>query len=176
MSTIFVNKTATGAFSKPLTTMMTHTLKKGNPWRKSLWIIFIVLIIIGAGIYWYVATEKFADTKDRAAAFTVNANDFIREFIADDSAANKKYREKIIVVNGRISELEAPDTTTVNIKFIEPSSGAYVIFAFQEQHLGEARGLNVGDSVSVKGSCSGVAYSSILEVPYVSFKRSTLNK
>lgn len=156
--------------------MMMHTTKTKGPWRKRLWILFIVLVVIGAGIYWYVATEKFSDTKDREAAHTVSAIDFIREFVKDDSAANKKYREQIIVVNGRISELEAPDTSTVNIKFVDTTSGAYAIFAFQEQHVNEAKGLNVGDSVSVKGSCSGVAFSSILEVPYISFKRSTLNK
>ena len=135
----------------------------------------LVLAAIGAGIYWYIATEKFSDTSDREAAFTVNAIDFIREFRADDSLANKKYREKIITVNGKVSELEAPDSATINIKIIDTTTGDYVIFAFQEQHLAEARAVKIGDSISIKGSCSGLSYSEILDLYYVPFKRSALN-
>src|SRR5687767_7941438 len=99
--------------------------KQKRPWLKRLLVIGLVLVAIAAGIYWYIATEKFSDTKDRQAAFTVNAIDFIKEFRKDDSAANKKYREKIITVNGRVSELESPDSATVNVKIIDTSTGDY---------------------------------------------------
>lgn len=154
---------------------MTNTTSKKTTWGKKFALAGLIVVVVLLGVYWYAATKKFPDTNDRQAAFTVDAMDFIREFQADDSAANKKYREQIVTVSGRISELESPDTSTVNIKFID-TSGAYVIFAFQEQHLHEAKGLKKGDLVSVKGSCSGVAYSTILEVPYITFIRSALNK
>ena len=139
-------------------------------------ISILILAGTGAAIYWYIATEKFADTKDREAAFTVNAIDFIREFRKDDSVSNKKYREKIISVNGRVSELESPDSATVNIKFIDTTTGDYTIFAFQEQYLSEAKSVKVGDSVSVKGSCSGSIYSNLLDAYNIGFIRCTLNK
>jgi len=145
-------------------------------WLKKLLVTGLALAIIGAGIYWYIATEKFGDTKGEKAAFEVNAIDFIREFRKDDSAANKKYRETIITVNGRVSELEAPDSSTVNVKFIDTTTGDYAIFAFQEQHLAEAKSLKTGDSVSIKGSCSGLLFSEVLGYYYIPFKRSTLNK
>jgi hypothetical protein len=113
---------------------------------------------------------------DKKAAFTVNAVDFIREFRTDDSAANLKYSEKIVIVNGRVSELESPDSATVNVKIIDAVTGDYAIFAFQEQHLPEAKTLKTGDSISIKGSCSGVSYSEILDLYYIPFKRSALNK
>lgn len=151
-------------------------VKHKRTWLKRLLITGLVLAVIGAGIYWYIATEKFSDTKDRKAAFTVDAIDFIREFRKDDSVANKKYRERIITVNGRVSELEAPDSSTVNVKFVDTTTGDYTIFAFQEQHLAEAKSLKKGDSISIKGSCSGVSYSEILDLYYIPFKRSALNK
>ncbi len=150
--------------------------KTKRPWQKRLLISILILAGIGAAIYWYIATEKFADTKDREAAFTVNAIDFIREFRKDDSVSNKKYREKIITVNGRVSELESPDSATVNIKFIDTTTGDYTIFAFQEQYLSEAKSVKVGDSVSVKGSCSGSIYSDLLDAYNIGFIRCTLNK
>lgn len=151
-------------------------VKKTSPWRKRILWSVLALVVIGAGIYWYVATEKFADTNDREAAYTVDAMDFIREFHAGDSAANAKYRDKIITVNGTVSAVEPADSATMNIKFVDTTTGSYVIFAFQEQHVAEAKTVKEGDIVSIKGSCSGGTFSEILGVEKIDFKRSALNK
>jgi hypothetical protein len=149
--------------------------KSKRPWVKKLLLTVLVLAVAGAAIYWYVATEQFGDTKGRKAVYTVNAQDFIRAFEKDDRAANAKYANQIITVNGRVAEIEPADTT-VNIKFIDSTSGSYVIFNFQEMHSNEAKTLKVGDSTSIKGSCSGSILSEILGTQSISFKRCTLNK
>lgn len=142
--------------------------------RKFVLLGILGLVVIMAGVYWYVATEKFSDTKDREAAFTVSALDFIREFTRDADAANAKYRDQIVALNGVVSEVELADTT-LNVKFIDPETGSLAIFAFQQQHLAEAKTVKAGDSISIKGSCSGGVFSEILEVHKIDFKRSTLN-
>lgn len=149
--------------------------KQKRPWLKRLLVVGLILVAVAAGIYWYVATEEFSDTKDRKAAFTVNAIDFIREFEKNEIEANKKYKDKIITVNGRVSEIEAADTT-MNIKIIDTVSNSFIIFAFQEQHLSEPKTVSVGDTVSIKGSFSAGIFSQIMEVVKIDFKRSTLNK
>ena len=137
--------------------------------------LLAVAIVLGV-IYWAVATEKFSDTNKRKSAYTISALNLIHEFLQNDSASNKKYTEQILTVNGRISELEAPDTSTVNVKFIDPVTGSFAIFAFQDTHLAEGKSLKVGDSVSIKASCSGGIYSAALELTKIDFKRATLNK
>ncbi|HLG40689.1 MAG TPA: hypothetical protein VI461_13515 [Chitinophagaceae bacterium] len=154
---------------------MAEQTKKKKPWLKRILIAILAIVIILAGVYWYVATEKFSDTKTRKADYTFNALGFIKEFQQNTKAANEKYADKIVVLNGRVSEIEAADTT-LNIKIIDPATASYVIFAFQQQHLDEAKSVNQGDSISIKGSCSGGIYSEILDVIAISFKRSTLNK
>ena len=146
-----------------------------NPWFKRILIAALVLLLAGVAIYWYISTEKFSDTKDRKAAFSVNAVEFINEFHANATEANSKYADKIVAVNGRVAEVESADTT-VNIKFIDTTTGSYAIFAFQEQHLNEAKTLKPGDSISIKGSFSSGIYSDILGITAINFKRSTLNK
>jgi hypothetical protein len=149
--------------------------KQKRPWLKRLLVVGLVLVAVASGIYWYVATEEFSDTKDRKAAFTVNAIDFIREFEKNEVEANKKYKDKIITVNGRVSEVEAADTT-MNIKIVDTVSNSFIIFAFQEQHLSEPKTVSVGDTVSIKGSFSAGIFSQIMEVVKIDFKRSALNK
>lgn len=149
----------------------------GN-WLKIVWLVIgPVLTYIG----FYAAAkelenEKFEDTANTEAAYIVNALDLIREFQANDSSANAKYREKIITVNGNISELEIPNDSTVNIKFVDTTSGSYAIFPFHDETLGDVKKLKQGDRISVKGSCSGGIYSEILGTHSITFKRSTLNK
>lgn len=136
----------------------------------------LILVLIAAAIYWYIATEEHADTSQVNADFTVNATDFINEFLTNDSAANAKYKDKIVTVNGIISAVEPADSTTTNVKFVDTTTGSYVIFAFQEQHVDEAKTLKEGDTVSIKGSFSAGVYSEILGVEKIEFKRSALNK
>ena len=152
---------------------MTQIKKRKSPWLKRILLGGFILLLIGAGIYWYIATDKFADTKDRKPAYTVNAMDFIKEFSLNETAANTKYKDKIVAVRGTVSQVEPADTT-VNIKFIDPNTQSYVIFAFQEQHLAEAKTLKAGDSVSIKGSFSSGIYSDIMEATSINFKRSTI--
>jgi tRNA_anti-like len=149
--------------------------KKMRTWLKKLLIAGGLLFLAGCVAIWLIFTEKFTDTTKREAAYTVNAMDMIGEFAKSETEANKKYTEKIVTVNGRVSEIENADTTT-NIKMIDTISGAYIIFAFQQQHLAAAKQLKEGDSVSIKGSCSGGAYSEILETVFINFKRSAVNK
>ena len=146
--------------------------------RKKLKSIILAVIIVAfafaVGI-WYVFTQKFTDTEKEKADYTINAFDLIKEFKNNDSLANKKYAEKIITVTGLVTEVEAADTT-VNIKMADTTSGSYAIFAFQQQNLTEAKAIKEGDKVSIKGSCSGGAYSQILETEFITFKRCALTK
>lgn len=142
---------------------------------KNILIGILVVAVTLFAVAWYIFNDKYADTIERKAAYTVNAMDFIKEFEKNDSLANKKYTEQIITVNGTVSEVQQVDTTA-NIKFIDTTSGSYIIFAFQQQHLAEAKQLKEGDKVSIKGSCSGGTYSEILGTEYISFKRCAINK
>lgn len=149
-------------------------LRKIKPKYKKTLIGLFILLLAGAGVVWYIFTEKFTDTAEQKPDFTVSAVDFLKEFQQNDSLANKKYIEKIVAVNGIVSEIEAADTTA-NIKFVDTDTGDYIIFAFQQQHLADAKKLQQGQQVSIKGSCSGGTYSEILGIKYITFKRSALN-
>ena len=142
-------------------------LKKGG-------LFFLIILLLAAAWIWYVFNEKYADTTQITPAFSVTALDLIHEFEKNDSLANKKYAEKIMVVSGEVSEVEGVDST-VNIKMADSTSGSYVIFAFQQQDKVLAEKIKLGEKVSIKGSCSGGAFSKILETEFITFKRCAIN-
>jgi hypothetical protein len=134
------------------------------------------LLLIGLVVaYFYFATLSHDDTASLKADFTVEAIPFIKEFEKDYKAANKKYAEKIIAVKGIVTTIEPADTT-MNIKMADTTTGSYLIFAFQDQHMAKVKKLKPGENVLIKGSCSDGVYSDILGTYFVSFKRSTVEK
>ncbi len=144
-------------------------------WGKKILFAFVLIVAIVSFVVWYLFNEKFTDTVKRDAAFVVDAQSFLKEFQQSDSLANLKYKEKIVTVNGIVSEIETMDSI-VNIKMIDTTTDAYVIFGFQNEQVEKVKTLKEGDKISVKGSCSGGSYSEILETEAIDFKRCVLNK
>lgn len=133
----------------------------------------LALLVLGIALIIFIFNDKFSDTAQRKAAYTVQATDLLTEFHVNDSLANKKYTEKIVAVSGRVTDISKSDSS-VNIIMSDSLSGNYLIFAFQDQHIGEGSKLQVGDEVTIKASCSGGNYSEILDSRYISFKRAAI--
>jgi hypothetical protein len=122
-----------------------------------------------------VMSAAFKETKDVKTDFTVQADSLIREFLVNDTAANKKYLEKVLVVNGNAASIELRPDSSSMIKFAD-STGSYAIFSLEKDQYKAVKDLQTGSPVSVKGVCSGSIFSDILGTTSINFKRSTLNK
>lgn len=122
-----------------------------------------------------VMAETYKSTDNVKADYTISATDLLNEFIKNDSLANVRYMEKILVVNGNVSQIERTSDSTTNIRFDDPS-GSYIVFSFDKEQYNEVKDIKPGTPVSLKGSCSGSIFSEILETTAISFKRSTINK
>jgi hypothetical protein len=154
------------------------TVLPGSHWSKKLiWVILSQVLAFSA----YKLGEKkimaqtYKATDNVVADYTISANDLLNEFLNADSLANATYREKIIVVNGAVSQIERKTDSTTKIRFDHPE-GSYIVFSFEKDQYESLKNINEGDAISLKGSCSGSIYSEILETTSISFKRSTLNK
>lgn len=121
-----------------------------------------------------IAGEEFSDTAKVKADYSVTADALIKEFAANDSAANKKYLEKIIEVKGKTADITVSGDTTVNFKFTDPG-GSFINFSFDGKEAEAAKKIKSGDEVTVKGACSGSMYSEILGTSTITFKRCTLS-
>lgn len=150
-----------------------NTSPKRN-WIKKTLAIAGILLLVSIGVIWYLFSKKYEDTATVKAEYSLPASQLLQEFKTNLVEANKRYTEKIVTVTGRVTEIESADTT-VNIKMIDTTSGDYVIFAFQSQDMKAVKQIKEGDSVSLKGSCSGGEYSNILDAHFINFKRCTIN-
>ena len=119
--------------------------------------------------------ETFETTDNIKADYILASGELIKEFMANDTAANKKYQEKVLAVNGYVSAIDIAADSSSTITF-EDSTGSYAIFSLDKTQFNNMKMIKAGDMVSVKGVCSGSMFSEILGTTAISFKRSTLNK
>lgn len=122
----------------------------------------------------YIMSETHAATENVKADYTVNSADLIKEFLTTDTATNRKYLDKTMVVNGNTSAIEILADSTSTIRF-EDSTGSYAIFSLEKSELPRVKNIKAGDPVSLKGVCSGSIFSEILGTTSISFKRAILN-
>lgn len=119
--------------------------------------------------------ETHKSTETVEADYTLTASDLLKDFLANDTAANKKYNEKMLEISGNASATELAPDSTGTIRF-EDSTGSYAIFPIEKKQYEIMKGIKAGDAVSVKGVCSGSIFSEILGTTSITFKRSIINK
>ena len=137
------------------------------------WICLALGLAIGGGVFYYLVTEEFDDTKNIKASFSTEAHALINEFDSNDSLANVRYRDQIIDVRGRVTELETADSSA-NLKIVDSIGRSYLIFDFQQQDAFAVKSLQTGDSVLLRASCSGSIFSRLLNTRSIQFKRTSL--
>ena len=123
----------------------------------------------------YLENKVFDASENIKPDYTIGAGELIKEFISNDAATNKKYLEKMLVVNGKAETIKILDDSTSTIRFAD-STGSYAIFSLEKNQFDKVKNIKSGDGVSVKGVCSGSIFSEILGTTSISFKRTTLNK
>ena len=149
-----------------------------NSWLKRIAWILVGPVFAYASFMFieqYLEKQTFSDTANVKTDFTISSAELIKEFMTNDTSANKKYLEKMLVVNGNTSAVEILADSSSTIKFAD-STGSYAIFSLEKIHLDEVKKVKPGDAVSLKGVCSGSVFSEILGTTFISFKRSTFNK
>lgn len=117
--------------------------------------------------------ETHASTESLKEDYTLTAADLINEFLANDTAANKKYTEKVLLVSGQVSESAVATDSTGTVSFAD-STGSYAIFSIDKMQMEKVKSIKKGDVATVKGICSGGMFSDILGTTSITFKRSTI--
>jgi hypothetical protein len=138
-------------------------------------ITFIGFTLVSKQVEKEILKETFETTDQIKADYTMTATELIKEFNNADTAVNKKYLEKVLMVNGSVSAIEIAADSSSTIKF-EDSTGSYAIFSLEKSQFDNVKMIKGGDMVSLKGVCSGSMFSEILGITSISFKRSIINK
>lgn len=115
----------------------------------------MVLLATGAGYGFYLYHKKPADVRKLDAAYELTAAGIVKEYNTDETAANRKYLDKVIAVKGNIQDVKI-DTSgqcTVFLNSGDPMSS--VTCSFYEEEARSVSAYHTGDEVTIKGKCTG---------------------
>ena len=124
--------------------------------KKSILLFFIAVAIIGGAWFGYNEyNRKVKDLADVKAQVTVQTNELITAFEKDEKAANTRYLDKIIAVNGKVRSIEKDDHNYYSIVLGDASSMSSVRCSMDSVHVKEVFSIKEGIEVIVKGACTG---------------------
>ena len=127
---------------------------------KKLLLLVLVLGLIGAAFGIYQYNKPAAKTVRGTADYVVNAADLFAEFEQNEEAANQKFLNQVLQVNGRIADIGAPDAQGVTLTLA--TNHALFGVSCQITDAADVASLKVGDQVQVKGLCTGMLMDVVL--------------
>lgn len=116
----------------------------------------LLLVLAGAAFYIYKEYNRVhKDTSRLKPDYSLAAAELVSEFESAEQAANKKYWDKVIRVEGNIRELSRDDRGFYSVVLGDTVSMSSVRCSFDSTHSAEAAALRTGMHVAIKGICSG---------------------
>ncbi len=129
--------------------------------KLSLWWIPLILLL-GAGYYGYrIYNKPHRQVASAPADYSLTASDLINAFEANEDAANTKYLDKLIEVNGVLNAVKKEDDGGLSVILATDNDMTSVICNFVDTpnaHLPPE-----GSLVKIKGICSGYLGDAVLE-------------
>jgi type II secretory pathway pseudopilin PulG len=128
--------------------------------KRTILIIIIVIILAAVAVYLYVFRKTEASVASREADYSVTANDLVNAFETDENAANVKYLDKVVKVQGTVAEINE-NNNEISVILREPGTTSGVTCSFDESALKKDR-LKSGQKVFIKGICTGYLMDVVL--------------
>ena len=119
-------------------------------------ILVAVLIAIGGGFYAYKEyNRKGNDLANSKPLFSLEAPEIIKQFNRNEQASNQQYLSKIIEIRGQIKKIDTDSKGSNTIVLGDSSSMSSVRCSLDSLYNGSADALSVGQTVAIKGLCTG---------------------
>jgi tRNA_anti-like len=122
--------------------------------KKIFWGL-LAMAFVAAGYGFYLFNKKPADVRELHAQFEITAATLVTEFNTDETAANKKYLDKVIAVKGNVTEVKKDANGQVSVFLDTGDPMAAVTCSFYSEEAGSVTNLTQGKEVTIKGMCTG---------------------
>ncbi len=122
---------------------------------KKILIVLFVISILGGGVAYYMYNKPKKDYTDVKIDLNISANELFQHYSTDEHRADSLYREKVLAVNGNISQTEKnqKQETVIYLSTDDPMFG--IQFTMLLSDSDNYKALKSGDAVTIKGLCTG---------------------
>jgi len=119
-------------------------------WVRILLIVMAVLLLGGGSYVYYIWNKPHRDVTQEKG-IDISAQQLYDEFKANEAAANKKYLNKAVQLNGEVGDVSVNQDSSVVVNF-KTNDPIFVINCTFKTSPGV---LKAGDHIVFKGICTG---------------------
>jgi hypothetical protein len=132
-------------------------MKKLKWWILAIAILGAGIAILGAGIAFYAwqeFTRTHKSTENIQPEYKISAAEFMLEFETDEAAASKKYIDKVIEVEGVLTE-HIQDDNSHSLVLEAGENGGSIFFEMDKETKLDIENLKPGQVYRIRGVCAG---------------------
>ena len=129
---------------------------------KKAFLVILIIVAVGAvAVYYFVYNKPHRDIHSEKAAFSIPASELYDTFTTNTDEANAKYLNKVISVSGTVSDIATLDD---GVKIVLATEGEMfgVACSFSGEEAEQAKNVQVGSQVTIKGLCTGYSGDDIM--------------
>ena len=126
--------------------------------KKVIGYILLAVLLLSAVFAAYIYKEYNRTHEDTAAIrpdYSLTAVSLLKEFEMDEPASNKKYWDKVILVDGMVKNLAKDDRGRYSIILGDTASMSSVRCSMDSIHNNEVATVKKGNRLAMKGICTG---------------------
>jgi hypothetical protein len=127
---------------------------------KKIFILIVIVICAGLFVFYYINKAK-PSLVEMKPMYTVTADEIFNDFDKDESAANKKYVDKVVEVSGVVQSFNKKSNTDRSIIF-QTSSGMFGVICKIDSTYNPSFTVDKGANLKIKGVCTGMLMDIIL--------------
>lgn len=133
--------------------------------KRNLIILIILLAAVAGGLYaWKEYSRENKSLAEVKADFSLNASDLIRAFEQQGEESNRKYLGRVIAVTGLVKGVDKDPGGFYTVILGDSDQLSSVRCAMDSLSNKEAATIAAGQTVTMKGSCTGFNSSEIPEL------------
>jgi hypothetical protein len=114
------------------------------------------------GGYLYVKYMPETSMSKQTPDFIMPATKLAEEFETDPSASNSKFIDRVIEVTGVISDISTDQNNSIVFILRDNETLKGVLCTVSEKSTKKAEHYKVGDTVAIKGTCTGMLFEVVL--------------
>ncbi len=129
--------------------------------RKTIWALLLLVVIAAAGFALYSYYKKPPDIRKAVAHYETTAPALLADFNKNESTANAKYLDQVVIVEGTISNIELNgESPAIFLETGDPM--AAVTCSFYNTESAALKSLKTGTTIKIKGVCTGMLTDVVL--------------